>query len=111
MIFPDNRHLAEKGLHYLKKRFLRNPKFFADYRKFIEVLLVKRYAIKSTKEVTEGRTWYVPHHEVYDSNKQEKIRVGFDCRAEFNGVSLNKNLMSGPDLRNQIAGVITRFRE
>ena len=61
--------------------------------------------------MTEGRTWYVPRHGVYESNKQEKIRVGFDYRAEFNGVSLNKNLMSGPDLRNQIAGVITRFRE
>ena len=52
MIFPDNRHLAEKRLHCLKKRFLRNPKFFADYRKFIGVLLVKGYARKSTKEAT-----------------------------------------------------------
>ena len=41
----------------------------------------------------------------------KKIRVVFDCRARFNGVSLNKSLMSGPDLTNQIVGVITRFRE
>ena len=25
IIFPDNQHLAEKRLHYSKKRFLRNP--------------------------------------------------------------------------------------
>ena len=31
--------------------------------------------------------------------------------AEFKRTSLNKNLMSGPDLANQIVGVITRFRE
>ena len=41
----------------------------------------------------------------------KKIRVVFDCSARFNGVSLNKSLMSGPDLTNQIVGVITRFRE
>ena len=41
----------------------------------------------------------------------KKIRVVFDCSARFNGVSLNKSLMSGPDLANQIVGVITRFRE
>ena len=41
----------------------------------------------------------------------KKIRVVFDCSARFDGVSLNKSLMSGPDLTNQIVGVITRFRE
>ena len=78
--------MAEKRLHYLKKRFLRNPKFFVDYVKFIEVLLVKGYARKSTKELTEGRTWYFPHHGVYHSSKPEKIRVVFNCSAKFNGV-------------------------
>ena len=64
MIFPDNRDSAEKRLHYLKKRFLRNPQFFAGKRKFVEVLLAKVYTIKSTKEAAEGRTWCVPHHGV-----------------------------------------------
>ena len=111
IIFPDNRPSAEKSLHCLKKRFLRNPKFFDDYRKFIEVLLVKGYARKSTNEGTEGRTWYVLHHGVYHPNKAKKIIVVFDCSAEFNGVSLNKSLMRGQDLTNSIVVVITRFRE
>ena len=33
----------------------------------------------------------------------------FDCSAEYRGISLNKSLMSGTDLRNQILGVITRY--
>ena len=74
------------------------------------MLLVNGYARKSTKEATEGRTWYVPHHRVYHPNKPEKIRIVFECSAEFNGVSLNKSLMSGPDLTIQLVGVITRFR-
>ena len=52
MIFPDNRHLVEKKFHYLMKRFLKNSRFFADYRKFVEVILIKGYARKSTKEAT-----------------------------------------------------------
>ena len=52
MIFPYNRHLVEKKFHYLKKRFLKNPRFFADYRKFVEVILIKGYARKPTKEAT-----------------------------------------------------------
>ena len=39
------------------------------------------------------------------------MRVVFDCSADFKGTSLNKNLMSGPDLANQIVGVIIRFHE
>ena len=48
---------------------------------------------------------------MYHPSKPGKIRVVFDCSAEFKEVSLNKNLMSGPDLTNQIVGVLTRFCE
>ena len=58
-----------------------------------------------------GKTWYIPHHGVYHPSKPEKIRVVFDCSAEFYGKSINKELLSGPDLTNQINGIMTRFRE
>ena len=74
-------------------------------------LIKKDYAEKSTKETPEGRTWNIPHHGVYHPSKPGKISVVFDCSSEFKEVSLNKNLMSGPDLTNQIVGVLTRFRE
>ena len=35
----------------------------------------------------------------------------FDCSAEFDGGSLNKELLTGPDLTNQVVGVLTRFRQ
>ena len=107
---PNNRNMAEKRLHCLKSRFIRNPEFFADYKGFTEDLLIKGYA-KSTEKPPDGWTWYIPHHGVYHPNNPGKIRVVSDCNADFKGTSLNKNLMSGPDLANQIVGVIIRFRE
>ena len=35
----------------------------------------------------------------------------FDCSAEYRGTSLNDQLISGPDLTNQLVGVLTRFRK
>ena len=63
----------------------------------------------SDKEAPVGRTLYIPHHGVYHPNKPGKIGVVFDCSAEFKGTSINKNLFSGPNLSNQIIGVIIRF--
>ena len=40
-----------------------------------------------------------------------KVRVVFNCSAEFAGRSLNKQIITGPDLTNQVVGVLTRFRE
>ena len=47
---------------------------------------------------------------MYHPNKPGKIRVVFDCSAEFDGGSLNKELLTGPDLINQVVEVLTRFR-
>ena len=33
----------------------------------------------------------------------------FDCSAEFNGRSTNKELLSGSDLTNQLASILIRF--
>ena len=35
----------------------------------------------------------------------------FDCSAEVVGESINRNLMTGPDLTNQFIGVLIQFRE
>ena len=34
----------------------------------------------------------------------------FDCSTQYQNVSINKELMSGPDLANQVVGVLLRFR-
>ena len=44
-------------------------------------------------------------------SKPRKICVVFDCSAAYKGRFINKELLSGPDLTNQVIGVLTIFRE
>ena len=71
-------------------------------------LLVKGYA-RRMDDLPVIRTWYIPHHGVHHPGKPRKIRVVFDCSAQFAGESLNQELLTGPDLTNPIVGVLARF--
>lgn len=57
-----------------------------------------------------GQVWYLPHFGVYYPKKPDQIRVVFDSSAESQGVSLNRQLLTGPDFRNSLVGVLSRFR-
>ncbi|XP_068717276.1 uncharacterized protein [Montipora capricornis] len=65
-----------------------------------------------SKEVPSppGRSWYLPHFATYHNTKRT-IRVVFDSSCEFGGISLNKVLLSGPDLMKNLIGVLMRFRK
>ena len=39
------------------------------------------------------------------------IRFVFDCAAEYESESLNKHLIQGPNLTNNLTGVLCRFRQ
>lgn len=54
---------------------------------------------------------YLSNFAVYHPLKPGKIRVVFDSAAETDGVSLNKMLFSGPDLTNNLLGILIRFRQ
>ena len=77
----------------------------------MEDMIGNGYAEKYKIEGKEGRYWYLPHHGVYHPQKPGKIRVVFDCSAQYANMSINTELMSRPDLANQIVGVLLRFRK
>ena len=54
-----------------------------------------------------GRSWYLPHFATY--NTKHTIQVVFNSGSEFEGVSLNKVLLLGPDLMNNLIGVLMQF--
>ena len=55
--------------------------------------------------------WYVPHFPVLNPNQPDKVRRVCNAASKFGGVSLNDNLMAGPNLLQSLIGNIFRFRE
>ena len=58
-----------------------------------------------------GHVQYIPYQGVYHPKKPEKIRVVFNCSVEFAGESLNWHLLQGPDLTNNLVGVLCCFHQ
>ena len=109
----NNKIQAERRLQLLKKRLVKQPGLLEKYREFMDNLFIKDYASKIPQERHEilGTHWYLPHHPVFHPQKTDKVRVVFDCSAKHGNSSLNDQLLQGPDLRNSLIGVLTRFRE
>ena len=109
---PNNRQIALQRLQSLKRKFKKNESFYKEYKDFVNDVLAEGYAEvvpQEEKEGIKGRTWYIPHHGVFHPRKKT-LRVVFDCGAEYQGVSLNSELLQGPDLTNSLVGVLLRFR-
>ncbi|XP_071486058.1 uncharacterized protein [Diadema antillarum] len=103
--------MVEKRWNQLSARFRKKPQFFADYLKFMEEV-IHDYAEKVPVESMENKhVNYIPHTGVYHPRKPKKIRVVFDCSASYRGVSLNDHLLQGPNLMNNLLGVLCRFRK
>ncbi|KAK3741912.1 hypothetical protein QZH41_010034, partial [Actinostola sp. cb2023] len=111
---PNNMQLALSRLVRLKGRLKSNERYRSHYQAFMNETIGKGYAERvPTAELSldDGQVWYIPHQGVYHPKKPDKIRVVFDASAEFKGESLNRHLLQGPDLTNNLAGVLCRFRK
>ena len=50
-------------------------------------------------------------HQIYTKYLQNTyLRIVIDCSSQYKGNSINQNVLSGPDLTNQLIGVLHRFR-
>lgn len=59
----------------------------------------------------EEERWYLPTFGVHHPKKPGQIWVVFDSSAQYEGVSLNDVLLTGPDLNNSLLGVLICFRK
>jgi len=105
MELPNNRNAALRWLYQLKRRFQsrKGQKYYCDYMNFMKKLLDSGYAERvpeipelectTDQARTKCNVWCIPHHGVYHPKNPDKIRVVFDCAAEYEGKSLNKHLL------------------
>ena len=82
VFFPNNKRLAESRLISIKRSMLSGKPFVMHYKGFLEELL-KGYARELTKSPNDGQVWYLPCHGIYHPSNPNKIRVVFDCSAEY----------------------------
>jgi len=110
---PNNKELALSRLMKLKQRLKSDTQYRKDYVDFMQENIKNGLAEKVPKEDVSDknkRVWYIPHHRVYHKKKSGKIRVVFDCSALYHGFSLNQQLLQGPDLTNNLTGVLCQSR-
>ena len=117
--FPNNREFVLNHLKSLTRSFQRKPQLQEDYFKFMANLFQRGHAqaVEASPPLKDAtytskrdNIWYLPHFGVYHPCKPNKIRVVFDSSAVFQGKSLNRELLSGPDLLNNLLGILIRFR-
>jgi hypothetical protein len=108
-VLPNNRIQAEKRLDGLKRKFAVDNSFKMNYEAFMNDLISRGHAEIAPEKHDPGKTWYIPHFAVTHP-KKNKIRVVFDCSAKFQDVSLNDQLLQGPDMMNSLVGILCRFR-
>ena len=110
---PDISHQAVQRAMSMRKNF-KDQQFYDDYVKFMKNNIEKGYAktvALSHLKTEEGKVWYLPHPGIYHRKEPNKIRVVFDCSCQYEGRSLNKELLQGPDMTNSPVGVLSRFRQ
>ena len=109
---PNNMALALAGLQQLRRKLLCDSSLHQKYAETVNDYIAKGYVREVTHiDRKSKRVWYLPHHPVINPNKPGKLRVAFDCAAKFQGISLNSQLLQGPDFNNSLVGVVIRFRQ
>ena len=112
---PNNFPAALRRFYSTERTLLSNQELCKMYVAGLQEYVSLGHAHKLTAEKaameTPGWTWYIPHHPVLNPNKPGKCRIVFDASAEYRGVSLNSQLLKGPDLLSNMVGVLIRFRQ
>lgn len=110
-LLPNNRELALSRLSSLRRTLSKNVEMKQQFCAFMERLFENKHAERASPNQNEKERWYLPIFGVYHPQKLGQIRVVFDSSAQYQGVSLNSVLLTGPNLNNSLLGVLLRFRK
>lgn len=110
---PDNYNSALKRLIVFEKKLEKEPELYKivcnQLREYEALGYIRK--LKSNEPIQGPKVWYLPIFIVQNPNKPNKIRIVWDAAASTNDVSLNSNLLPGPDLINSLTSILFRFRQ
>jgi hypothetical protein len=107
---PNNYNYARQRAESLGRNLKKNPTKLEHFCKFMNDIFSNGHAEPAPSLNDKEECWYLPIFGVYHNKKPGKIRVVFDSSAPFDGISLNAVLLTGPDLTNNLLGVLMNFR-
>ena len=108
----NNYPVAKAQLDSLQRRINKDFQLKQLYEKTLETNLEKGYVKSVTfSNPAPEKIWYLPHHPVTNLSKPGKVRRVANAASVFKKQSLNNNLLSGPDLLNNLVGLLLRFRQ
>ena len=114
-LLPDNRSQAEALLYGQERRLMRTPELATAYNEQIEEMIKLGFARKLSQDEIkqyEGPVFYLPHHGVMrKDNTSTPLRIVFNSSVVYVGHCLNDYWAKGPDLFNDLFGILLRFRE
>ena len=112
---PKNYFSSLVQLKSPKKLISRDAKLNENYAESIREELEKGYLITvpSAQKIEQrlDKEWYLPHHPVINPNKPWKLRSVLSGAEKFLGTSLNKCLLTGSDLHQNLNHVLLSFRQ
>lgn len=113
--FPDSFPMALRRLKALERKLEKNVPLKENVTRQINEYQAKGYAHQATAEELEeaipSTVWYLPLNVVLNPRKPDKVRLVWDAAATVEGVSLNSELLTGPDMLVSLPEVISHFRE
>ena len=111
---PNNYFSFLAQFKSLERRLDKDPSLREKYGEKIREDIKKGYVITIKAHDPKSRAdreWYLPHHPVLNPNKPVKVRRVLNGASKCHGASLNKSLLVGPDLLQNLIFVLLRFRQ
>ncbi|XP_063913270.1 uncharacterized protein LOC135129931 [Zophobas morio] len=101
---------ALKLFYNLERRMHKNPQLLKQYSEFMDAYLSLEHMSEIPKPDNSG--YFLSHHPVYnESSPTTKLRVVFNASLKTsNSKSINDNLLTGPNLQQDLFSILIRFR-
>ena len=102
-------------LQATERRLKKNPDYVRVYNEQIKDMIDRNVCRKldlTERENHIGPVFFIPHHEVLKpDSKSTPFRIVFNTSANFHGYILNEYYAKGPQMINNLLGILLRFRE